>query len=93
MEKRDQTDEWELLDSDMKIGNIRDYDHNFRELWISKRNKEICDWISNSRCYCTHECNVHCNTAFSLKHFSRTTAGVGKRKVSKIFKGSSNSED
>ena len=61
----------EILDSSKKIGNLRDYDMNFRKLWRSKRNQEIADWIVKTKCFCTHECNVACNTTFNLKHFTK----------------------
>lgn len=59
----------ELLNT--KIGNIRDYDFDFRKLWMSEKNKGISDWIIKSKCFCTHECNVGCNVTFNLKHLGK----------------------
>lgn len=78
----------ELLDKSKMIGNIRDFGMDFRKLWYSQRNKEIADWIVDTKCYCTHECNVHCNTAFNAKHFTTMAAGAAVRKAKKIFTGS-----
>ena len=77
----------EMLGEDKKIGNIRDFDMNFEKLWTSERNKEIADWIVDTKCFCTHECNVHCNTAFNAKHFTGIAARAAVKKVKKIFKG------
>lgn len=77
----------EMLDEDKKIGNIRDFDMDFRALWKSQRNKEIAEWIQDTKCFCTHECNVHCNTAFNAKHFTGIAAEAGLRKVKKVFRG------
>ncbi len=77
----------EMLDKDKMIGNIRDFDMDFRKLWMSQRNKEIADWIVDSKCYCTHECNVHCNTAFNAKYFTKIAAGAAVRKTKKLFTG------
>lgn len=75
----------EMLDSSKKIGNIRDFDMDFRKLWMSQRNKEIADWIVDTKCFCTHECNVHCNTAFNPKLFTQIAAGAAVRKIKHIF--------
>ncbi len=53
-----------------KIGNVREFQLNFRRLWESKKNKAIAEWVVKSKCFCTHECNVGCNVTFNLKHLS-----------------------
>lgn len=53
-----------------KIGNIRDYNYDFKKLWYSSINKELANWIKNTNCFCTHECNVGCNVTFNIKHLS-----------------------
>lgn len=76
----------ELLDEDKKIGNIRDFNLDFRKLWLSERNRQIADWIEKTRCYCTHECNVHCNTAFNARHFAGIASEAAFRKVRNTFR-------
>ncbi len=44
----------ELLDK--KIGNIRDVNYDFKNLWFSPQLENIRRWIKNSRCFCTYEC-------------------------------------
>lgn len=44
----------ELLNK--KIGNLKDYNFNFKKLWNSNKRKEIMRFIRKSKCFCTHEC-------------------------------------
>ncbi|MBE7439937.1 MAG: radical SAM protein [Spirochaetales bacterium] len=76
----------ELLDKSKMVGNLRDFDFDFRKLWFSDRNKEIARWIVDTKCFCTHECNVHCNTAFNAKHFTRVAVDAARFKVKKLLK-------
>lgn len=76
----------EMLDKSKMIGNIRkDFDMDFRKLWESKRNKEIADWVVDTKCFCTHECNVHCNIAFNPKYFAKTAARAGVMRAKKML--------
>jgi radical SAM protein with 4Fe4S-binding SPASM domain len=75
----------ELLDSSKKIGNIRDYNLNFKKLWHSNRNRRLAEWIAKSRCFCTHECNMGCNTTFNLKHFMRMGLDTVKLTLKKMI--------
>jgi len=56
----------ELLD--MKMGNIRDYNYNFQQLWHSEKAKKIRRYIKKSKCFCTHECNLMENILFNPKN-------------------------
>ena len=53
----------ELLDA--KIGNLRDFDFDFRRLWFSNRAKQVRKGIKDSKCYCTHECFWATNLLFN----------------------------
>lgn len=75
----------ESLNESKKIGNIRDYNLNFRKLWKSKRNQAIASWIKKNKCFCTHECNVACNTAFNLKHFIKIGFGAIRLQFKKLL--------
>jgi len=55
----------ELLDS--TIGNIRDYNCNFQQLWKAKRRKEITVRIKKEKCFCTHECFITASLIFRIK--------------------------
>ena len=44
----------EMLDN--KIGNLRDFNFDFRLLWNSENRKNIRGAMVKRRCFCTHEC-------------------------------------
>lgn len=74
----------ELLDRSKMLGNIRDYDLDFRKLWQSPKTKEVADWVVDTKCFCTHECNASCNISFNPKLFAQTSmtaAGLMARKA------------
>lgn len=54
-----------------KLGNVREYDYNFRKLWLSKRAKEVVKFIKDSKCFCTHECFINTNILFNPKKLPR----------------------
>jgi len=57
----------ELLGSEHKIGNIRDFKLNFRKLWLSNKASQTKSFIKKTKCFCTHECFNHANIAFNPK--------------------------
>ena len=59
----------EILDETHKIGNIRDFDLNFKELWLSHKAKEEIKFIRGSKCFCTHECFNTVNILFNPKNY------------------------
>ena len=50
----------EILE-DKLIGDLRDFDMDFLKLWNTEKNKEIKDFIINSKCRCTYECAMSFN--------------------------------
>lgn len=50
-----------------KIGNLREYEYDFKKLWFSEKAIEIRDFIKNSKCFCTHECTTRTNILFNPK--------------------------
>lgn len=48
-----------------RIGNLRDVDHDFRRLWSSQRAEELRRFVTDTRCFCTHECNMSINLLFN----------------------------
>ena len=50
----------EILE-DRMIGDLRDYDMNFMEVWNSSKNKNTKDFILKSKCRCTYECALSFN--------------------------------
>ena len=59
----------EILDDSHKIGNIRDFDLNFKELWLSKKAREEVKFIRKTKCFCTHECFNSVNILFNPKFY------------------------
>ena len=59
----------ELLSDEHKIGNIRDFDLNFKKLWLSQKAKEEVDFIKKTKCFCTHECFNSVNILFNPKFY------------------------
>jgi len=50
---------------DKEIGNVRDYDYDFKKIWFSPRAKEIRRWIVDTKCFCTYECFLTVNILFN----------------------------
>lgn len=59
----------ELLNK--KIGNLREFNYDFKKLWFSKKAREIREYIKKSKCFCSHECNPPINIFFNLKSWPR----------------------
>ena len=59
----------EILDDSHKIGNIRDFDLNFKKLWLSKKASEEVKFIRKTKCFCTHECFNSVNILFNPKFY------------------------
>ena len=59
----------EILDDSHKIGNIRNFDLDFKKLWFSKKAKEEVKFISKTKCFCTHECFNAVNILFNPKFY------------------------
>jgi len=59
----------EILDESHKIGNIRDFDLNFKKLWLSEKAKKEVNFIRKTKCYCTHECFNNVNILFNPKNY------------------------
>jgi len=61
----------EILGDEHKIGNIRDFDLNFKKLWLSHKAKKEVKFIRKSKCYCTHECFNIVNILFNPKFYPK----------------------
>lgn len=56
-----------------KIGNLREANYDFRELWKSGKAKEVRSFIKDTKCFCTHEC------------FLRTSILLNKKETAKML--------
>lgn len=61
----------EILDESHKIGNIRDYDLDFKKLWLSNKAKKEIEFVRKTKCFCTHECFNIVNILFNPKYYPR----------------------
>ena len=61
----------EILDKSHMIGNIRDYNLNFRKLWLSQKAKQEVNFIRKTKCFCTHECFNSVNILFNPKFYPK----------------------
>ena len=59
----------EILDDTHKIGNIRDFELNFKKLWLSKKAEDEVKFIRKSKCFCTHEFFNMVNIIFNPKNY------------------------
>ena len=53
------------LQVDRVIGNVRDYDYDFRALWSSDRAEELRRYVRETKCFCTYECFLTINMLFN----------------------------
>lgn len=53
------------LQTDRVIGNVRDYDYDFKALWYSERAEELRRYIRDTKCFCTYECFLTINMLFN----------------------------
>jgi len=51
-----------------KIGNIRDFNYNFKSLWTCSKAYNIRKKIIMDKCFCTHECNWTINILFNPRY-------------------------
>jgi radical SAM protein with 4Fe4S-binding SPASM domain len=59
----------EILDDSHKIGNIRDFELDFKKLWLSYKAKQEVKFIRKTKCFCTHECFNSVNILFNPKFY------------------------
>jgi len=50
---------------DKEIGNVRDFDYDFKRIWYSPKAHGIRKYIRDTRCFCTYECFLTINILFN----------------------------
>jgi MoaA/NifB/PqqE/SkfB family radical SAM enzyme len=53
------------LQVDRVIGNVRDYNYDFKAIWSSPRAEELRRYIRETKCFCTYECFLTINILFN----------------------------
>ena len=61
----------EILDKSHLIGNIRDFNLDFRKLWLSQKAKKEVNFVRKTKCFCTHECFNSVNILFNPKFYPK----------------------
>ncbi len=72
----------ELLE-DRILGNVRDYDYDFKRIWFSKKGNETRAWIRDDKCFCTYECQYTVNILFNPMMYPQVLAEWAKLKLAK----------
>jgi sulfatase maturation enzyme AslB (radical SAM superfamily) len=63
---------------DDKLGNIRDFDCDFKKLWLSQKARAISKDIIENKCFCTHECFMSTNILFNPRLYPQLVSEVAK---------------
>ena len=53
------------LRTDLKLGNLRDYNFDFKKLWKNEKAKRARGLIKTGKCFCTYECFLTINILFN----------------------------
>ncbi len=77
---------------DDKLGNVRDYDCDFRKLWLDSKAKAISKDIIDNKCFCTHECFMSTNILFNPKLLPRLASEVVSLRAARLRMPRSSSE-
>jgi len=65
----------EILEDKM-IGDLREYDMNFMDLWTSKKKKEVKNYILDTKCRCTYECALSFNILGNWRYQFKLLSGL-----------------
>jgi MoaA/NifB/PqqE/SkfB family radical SAM enzyme len=63
---------------DDKLGNIREFDYDFRKLWLSDKAKAISEDVIENKCFCTHECFMSTIILFNAGLYPNLLGEVAK---------------
>lgn len=56
-----------------KMGDLKETNYNFRQLWFSEKAEKIRKEIIDKKCYCTHSCFQFINILFNPKIYPQLT--------------------
>ncbi len=62
-----------------EIGNLKDYDYDFKALWFSQRGDAIRKEIRDTKCTCTHSCFQFVNILFNPWEYPRLLSPIRKQ--------------
>ena len=61
----------EILDKDKDIGNLRDYNFDLKKLMKSKKQKDVHNWIVDTKCKCSFECALAANVVWNASQYGK----------------------
>jgi MoaA/NifB/PqqE/SkfB family radical SAM enzyme len=64
------------------MGNLRDFDFRLADLLAEQSNRELLDWIKESKCKCTFECALAANVAWHPSLYPKVL-GAALRNIGK----------
>jgi len=60
------------------MGNLRDFNLDFKKLFFSEKAQKTKKNIKKSKCFCAHECDLETNILFNLRFFPRLLLEIFK---------------
>jgi len=69
---------------DRKMGNLRMSDYDFRKVWNSAPAQRVRNFIRESRCFCTEECNININILFNPRYLPKLLGNVARIQCAKL---------
>jgi radical SAM protein with 4Fe4S-binding SPASM domain len=64
----------EILDK--KMGNLRDYEYDLKEIWQNEAAKETRKFISKTKCNCEYECAMSVNILSNPRYLASLSKGL-----------------
>ncbi len=56
---------------DKPLGNLKDFNYDFKKLWNSEQCNEVANWIKKTKCHCTYECAMTYNVMSNYQYQPR----------------------
>jgi len=75
------------LRTDLKLGNLREYNFDFKAIWNTEKAQEARRVIRDEKCFCTYECFLTLNILFNPFMLPRVLKEWGALKLAKWKKG------
>lgn len=67
-----------------KIGNIKDYDYDFKRLWTNHEQREVYQWIRDTNCHCSFECAWTLNILYNPVYIPRVVKTYAQIKLGRL---------
>jgi MoaA/NifB/PqqE/SkfB family radical SAM enzyme len=81
------------LHTDMVLGNLKDFNYDFKKIWSSQKADEARRAIKDDKCFCTYECFLTLNILFNKRMYPQILKEWLTIKKSKLFKGKGDKTD